>query len=79
MTDPGPISSAAPDEGHRQYRYSPPPGSTTILLVRHGESAPERSDRPFPVRDDHCFPLDQAATAYKAVLTGSSERVVLTP
>ena len=35
--------------------------------------------RPFPVRDDHCFPLDQAATAYKAVLTGSSERVVLTP
>lgn len=56
MTDSGPTSSAAPDEGHRQYRYSPPPGSTTILLVRHGESAPERSDRPFPVRDGHGDP-----------------------
>jgi NADPH2:quinone reductase len=35
--------------------------------------------RPFPVRDDHCFPLADAAAAYRAVLKGSTERVVLTP
>ena len=35
--------------------------------------------RPFPVRDDHCFPLAEAAAAYRAVLKGSTERVVLTP
>ena len=35
--------------------------------------------RPFPVRDDHCFALEDAAAAYRAVLKGSTERVVLTP
>ena len=35
--------------------------------------------RPFPVREDHCFALEDAAAAYRAVLKGSTERVVLTP
>lgn len=35
--------------------------------------------RPFPVRADHCFPLGEASAAYRAVLKGSTERVVLTP
>lgn len=41
-----------PDTGtveYRQPRFAPPPGSTVLLLVRHGESAPARADRPFPL------------------------------
>jgi probable phosphoglycerate mutase len=45
-----------PPEGFRQYRYSPPPGATTVLLVRHGESAPAHPDKPFPSRDGHGDP-----------------------
>lgn len=63
MTDPasaeGPASNPASDddgEGIRQHRYVPPPAATTILLVRHGESAPEHPDRPFPDRDGHGDP-----------------------
>jgi NADPH:quinone reductase len=35
--------------------------------------------RPFPVLDGYRYPLEDAAAAYKAVLSGSPERVVLTP
>ena len=35
--------------------------------------------KPFPVLDQYRFTLEDAATAYKAVLSGSPERVVLTP
>jgi NADPH:quinone reductase len=35
--------------------------------------------KPFPVRDDHVYPLGQAVEAYKAVLSGSRERIVLDP
>jgi probable phosphoglycerate mutase len=45
-----------PPEGFRQHRYAPPPGATTVLLVRHGESAPAHPDRPFPLRDGHGDP-----------------------
>lgn len=43
-------------EEHRQTRYQVPPGGTEILLVRHGESAPFRPDRPFPMHDGHGDP-----------------------
>jgi probable phosphoglycerate mutase len=33
---------------YRQYRYSPPPGSCELLIVRHGESAPFIPGQPFP-------------------------------
>lgn len=44
------------DQGIRQYRFSTPAGATTILLVRHGESAPEHPDRPAPLHEGHSDP-----------------------
>jgi NADPH:quinone reductase-like Zn-dependent oxidoreductase len=35
--------------------------------------------KPFPVHDDHVYPLARAVEAYKAVLAGSRERIVLDP
>lgn len=35
--------------------------------------------RPFPVPEDHVFALGDAVTAYRAVLSGARERVVLDP
>jgi probable phosphoglycerate mutase len=49
------VNEPAP-EGFRQWRYTPPPGSTTLLLIRHGESAPADPLRPFPLRDGHGDP-----------------------
>jgi 2,3-bisphosphoglycerate-dependent phosphoglycerate mutase len=43
-------------EGFRQHRYEPPPGATTILLVRHGESEAAHPDRPFALKDGHGDP-----------------------
>jgi probable phosphoglycerate mutase len=40
----------------RQLRYARPPGATDILLIRHGESAPARSDAPFPLTGGHADP-----------------------
>jgi probable phosphoglycerate mutase len=45
-----------PPEGFRQWRYQPPAGAATILLVRHGESAAAFGDQPFPLRDGHGDP-----------------------
>lgn len=45
-----------PAEGFRQHRFTPPPGATTILLVRHGESAPAHPDRPFALKEGHGDP-----------------------
>ncbi|MGW1679439.1 histidine phosphatase family protein [Saccharopolyspora sp. NPDC002376] len=39
------------DVEYRQSRFSVPSGATDILLIRHGESAPARPDRPFPLVD----------------------------
>lgn len=41
---------------HRQIRFVAPPGSTTILLVRHGESAAFEEDEPFALVDGHGDP-----------------------
>lgn len=41
---------------YRQHRFTSPIGSTDILLVRHGESAPANPDHPFPVVDGHGDP-----------------------
>jgi 2,3-bisphosphoglycerate-dependent phosphoglycerate mutase len=35
----------------RQLRFTPPPGATEILLVRHGESEPAVDGRPFTLVD----------------------------
>jgi 2,3-bisphosphoglycerate-dependent phosphoglycerate mutase len=34
-----------------QARFTPPPGATDVLLVRHGQSAPARPEEPFPLLD----------------------------
>lgn len=59
------------DDGFRQHRFAPPPGSTRVLLVRHGESAPARPDRPFPVRDGHGDPPLHPHGRAQAELVGS--------
>jgi len=41
---------------YRQHRYTPPPGATEILLVRHGESQPVDPDHPFELVDGHGDP-----------------------
>ena len=46
----------ADGEGVRQERFTTPPGATTLLLVRHGESQPAHPDRPFPLVDGHGDP-----------------------
>ena len=54
----------APPEGFRQHQFTAPPGSTTILLVRHGESAPAMPEQPFDLRDGHGDPaLDPVGVA----------------
>jgi 2,3-bisphosphoglycerate-dependent phosphoglycerate mutase len=45
-----------PPEGFRQHRFAAPPGATTVLLVRHGESAPALADQPFALLDGHGDP-----------------------
>ena len=57
MSEPEPTDEPEiPPEGFRQHRFSPPPGATTVLLVRHGESAPAHPDRPFPSHGGHGDP-----------------------
>lgn len=46
----------ATPEAHRQTRFQPLPGSTEVLLVRHGESAPFRPEAPFPRTGGHGDP-----------------------
>jgi len=43
-------------EEYRQPRFEAPPGSTELLLVRHGESAPARRGVPFRLVDGHADP-----------------------
>lgn len=39
-----------------QTRYRPPPESTRVVLVRHGQSEPAHPERPFPLVDGHGDP-----------------------
>jgi probable phosphoglycerate mutase len=41
---------------YRQHRFTPPPGSCEILLIRHGESQPAYPGRPFPLTDGRADP-----------------------
>lgn len=52
------MSSPLTDEPveYRQYRFTPPPGATDLLIVRHGESAPAREDQPAELSDGHSDP-----------------------
>jgi probable phosphoglycerate mutase len=53
------VSTAAENqepEEYRQARFVAPPGSTELLLVRHGESARARRDQSFPLVDGQSDP-----------------------
>jgi probable phosphoglycerate mutase len=52
------VSTPFPDEPaeYRQYRFTPAPGATDLLIIRHGESAPAREDAPAELRDGHADP-----------------------
>lgn len=43
-------------EEYRQLRFEAPPGSTELLLIRHGESAVARRGQSFPLADGHADP-----------------------
>jgi 2,3-bisphosphoglycerate-dependent phosphoglycerate mutase len=65
-------------EGFRQHRFAAPPGATTVLLVRHGESAPALPHQPFALRDGHGDPeLDPVGVeqSERVGLRLASERV----
>ena len=65
-------------EGFRQHRFELPAGSTTVLLVRHGESAPAHPERPFPLRGGHGDPPLDAVGEKQAQLLAdrlASERI----
>jgi probable phosphoglycerate mutase len=47
---------ASEPEEYRQARFEAPPGSTELLLIRHGESAPARRGETFPLVDGHSDP-----------------------
>lgn len=49
-------SGRAAQVEYRQPRFRPPPGSTEFFLIRHGESAPARPGKPFPLADGHGDP-----------------------
>jgi probable phosphoglycerate mutase len=60
------VSSPPSDETveYRQYRFEPPPGAADLIVVRHGESAPAREDRPAAVADGQSDPaLDPVGEA----------------
>ncbi|MGO9581509.1 MAG: histidine phosphatase family protein [Acidimicrobiales bacterium] len=52
---------------YRQVRFEPPPGSTEIVLVRHGESESADPARPFPLVDGRGDPALSALGREQAV------------
>jgi probable phosphoglycerate mutase len=51
---PEPLSDQVVE--YRQYRFVPPEGATTMLVIRHGESLPAREDQPADLTDGHSDP-----------------------
>jgi probable phosphoglycerate mutase len=64
-----PAAAATPAEV-RQYRFVRPAGATSILLIRHGESAPARPDVPFALVDGQGDPELVEAGQAQADLVG---------
>jgi probable phosphoglycerate mutase len=50
------VTTPEEEAEYRQHRFEPPPGSTEIFLVRHGESAPAKESEPFPLVGGHADP-----------------------
>lgn len=56
---------------YRQHRFQRPPGATEIILVRHGESAPEVPGQPAPQVDGHGDPALAPGGWRQAELVGA--------
>lgn len=56
---------------YRQHRYTPPPGATELLLIRHGESQPAVPGQPFPLTDGRADPGLAPGGAEQARLVAS--------
>lgn len=56
MTSEQSVAETTETAQFRQYRYTPPPGATVLLLVRHGESAPAVEGVEGPMRDGQTDP-----------------------
>lgn len=69
---------------YRQARFQLAPGATELLLIRHGESAPARVDRPFPLVDGHGDPelapqgREQAERVAKRLATTRIDAIYVT-
>ncbi len=55
---------------YAQTFYEPPPGSSQVLLIRHGQSEPYVPGRPFPLVDGHGDPKLTELGRYQAELVG---------
>lgn len=51
-----PVDQFDEDGGVPQRRFTPPEGSTTVYLIRHGATQAAHPDRPFETRDGHGDP-----------------------
>jgi len=69
---------------YRQLRFSAPPGSTELILVRHGESQPAVDDEPFELVDGHGDPAlspegrEQAARVCARLATERIDAIYVT-
>jgi probable phosphoglycerate mutase len=75
-----PLRSAAMDapRTYRQFRFQPPPGSTEVLLVRHGESEPAVEGQDFDLVNGQGDPALSPEGRQQAELVGerlSEERI----
>jgi len=68
-----------------QVRFTPPQGSTELILVRHGQSVPARPGQPFPLVDGQGDPelseegREQAEQVARRLATESIEAIYVTP
>jgi probable phosphoglycerate mutase len=49
VSDPSVTVPSSTSGGYRQHRFAPPPGAADLILVRHGESAPQVEEAPYPL------------------------------
>jgi 2,3-bisphosphoglycerate-dependent phosphoglycerate mutase len=70
---------------HRQLKFTPPPGATTILLIRHGESAPVRDGEAVEMLEGQSDPeldpvgVEQAERLAARLETAGIDAIYVTP
>jgi probable phosphoglycerate mutase len=70
---------------HRQLKFTAPPGAATLLLVRHGESAPVREGEEVPLLEGQSDPdldpvgVEQAERLAQRLGDGSIGAIYVTP